>query len=442
MTPGDDDDQEIHERLRAAGQSHLIAHSETLDHGARVRFERQLATVPWQECRTAMGAAQATSMAVLRPPIALRWKRQRAEGGLRGRLAAKGRELLDRGKIAAFLLAGGQGTRLGVDGPKGNVALGPERDRTLYRIHAERVARWSERTGHAIPLLVLVNEATEAATRRTFDEYGDSFGLRKGQVTFLVQGWLPCFDLDGRALLSGPGALATAPDGHGGAHTALRTSGAAERLLNAGYEVLSTFQVDNPLARPLDPVMLGWMRERHAHVVTKAVAKTTPEERVGVYARDLSGRHRIVEYSELPDEGAENLTLGSIAIHAMRLRWLHESYASGYVGPLHRAIKKSSYWTEETGHVNPSEPNATKLERFIFDILPEAKTLEVHEVCRAWEFAPVKNATGVDSLQSAQELVGAEVLRWHNALGRAPRFPLALRPRELDGAEPHQVEQL
>ncbi len=433
-------DDSLAQQLRAAEQSHLLSHVATLSDAARARFQEQLARVPWTECHAALHAPAPASSAVLRPPIALRWKRQRAEGGLRARLARRGLELLHKGKVAAFLLAGGQGTRLGLDGPKGNVEFGPDAGRTLYRIHAERVARWSERTGHAVPLLVLVNEATEAATRETFSKHGTSFGLQPDQTTILVQGRLPCFDADGRALLAAPGELATAPDGHGGAHTALHRFGAMDRLLDAGVEVISTFQVDNPLARPLDPVMLGWMLERRAHVVTKAVAKASPDERVGVFARDLQGRHRIVEYSELPDEGADDLTLGSIAIHAMSLRWLQATYAGGYVGPLHRATKKSPYWTKATGLVHPTAPNATKLERFIFDILPEAPRLEVHEVCRAWEFAPVKHATGVDSLASAQALVGEEVVRWHNELGREPTFPIALRPRELDGSEAHQVD--
>jgi len=348
--------------------------------------------------------------------------------------------LLAGGRVATLLLAGGQGTRLGHAGPKGTVVFGPEPDRTLYRIHAERIAAMSERVGRAIPLYVLVSAATEAATREAFAE-SSAWGLEEGQVRFLVQGTLPCLDEDGRALLAAPGLLARAPDGHGGAYHTLMEAGVIDRLAADEVDILTTFQVDNPLGRSLDPVMLGWMVERKLNAIGKAVRKATPEEKVGVFARDLRGGTRIVEYTELPPASAEEpgeameapLVMGSIAIHAFGVRWLKRLADGGMRLPLHRARKRVPHLDAAGQLVEPEGPNAWKLERFIFDLFPEAPRAEVHEVRREWEFAPVKNAEGVDSLITARVLVEAELRRWHDARELAVPEAPALRPREMDG---------
>ncbi len=426
MTPG-----EAREILEDAGQTHLVAHAATLDDAASSAFLTAAAAHPWTLLRAALDTPE-QGPPPLRPPIALKWKRQQAQGGLRRRLAKLGEGLLAGGRVATLLLAGGQGTRLGHPGPKGTFVFGPQPDRTLYRILGERVAAVGRRCGTPVSYYVLVSRQTEAATREAFEDAAD-WGLDPAQVHFIVQGELPCLDDDGRAILAEEGELAMAPDGHGGGAQALWDSGALADLLAADVDVLTTFQVDNPLGRPLDPVMLGWMVDRKAHVVSKAVAKSSPDEAVGVFARDLQGRHRIVEYSELPDGGAEDLTLGSIAIHAFSVRWLHDLMAGDYDLPLHRARKKVPFWAAETGRVEPDAPNATKFERFIFDVFPEAPRLEVHEVQRAWEFAPVKNAEGVDSPHTSRVLVDAEVRRWHRETGRPEPDEISLMPLVFDG---------
>ena len=416
--------------LEATGQAHLVAHAQTLEPEVRDSFLVAAGQWPWGALRDAATGGALKTPPVLRPPVALRWRRQQAEGGLRPRLAELGNALLRSARVATMLLAGGQGSRLGHPGPKGTFVFGPEADRSLYRILAERVLAASWRVGHPIPLIVLTSPSTDAATQAAFGE-ADNFGLAQSQVRFVLQGTLPCVDEEGRALLAGPGELAQAPDGHGGALTALQRSGTLAWLLEQGIDVLTTFQVDNPLGRPLDPVMLGWMVERRAQIVTKAVAKSAPDERVGVYARDMTGRHRIVEYSELPEEGAEELTLGSIAVHAMQVRWLHDLLEGAYELPLHPARKELSAWTS-TG---VAQQDGIKLERFLFDVFPEAARLEVHEVRREWEFAPVKNASGVDSADSSRLLVDAELRRWHGALDLPPPAAPSLQPLVLDGAE-------
>jgi UDP-N-acetylglucosamine/UDP-N-acetylgalactosamine diphosphorylase len=253
-------------------------------------------------------------------------------------------------------------------------------------------------------------------------------------VRFVVQGCLPTVDLEGRALLAAPGRLALAPDGHGGAFAALAEAGVLADLRAAGVRVLTTFQVDNPLSLPLDPVLLGWMRERGAQAVGKAVRKAHPAEALGVFARDLDGRTRIVEYTELEGVGgAEALVLGSIAIHAFELAALGELAARGVRLPLHAARKKVPALDADGRLVVPDAPNAVKAERFLFDLLPLLGRVEVHEVAREREFAPLKNATGEHTPEDARRLVAAEVARWHRARGRPEPERPALRPLEFFG---------
>ena len=420
--------------LIAAGQAHLVAHAQTLGPADRDAFLARAAAQPWDELRSVHAATPAGSQPALRPPAGLMWKRQLGVAGIRKRLADMGHRLIQAGRVGTLLLAGGEGSRLGFDGPKGNVVFGPDDDRTLYRILMERVLRASRTARRPLPVYILVSDRTQAATREAFDAAG-YFGLARDQVRFLKQGLLPVLDAQGQALLAAPGQLAMAPDGHGGTHDVLRRSGALDELAAEGIDVLTTFQVDNPLGRPLDPVMLGWMLERKAQIVTKVVRKADPGERVGVLARDLEGHTHLVEYSELPEEGAADLLLGSIAIHAFSVPWLRDLLGTGYLPPLHRAHKKVPYLDADGLLVQPDAPNAYKFERFLFDVFPQAPRVEVHEVPREWEFAPVKNATGVDSLTSSRQMVEAEVLRWHNARELPIQLPLALHPLELDGAE-------
>ncbi len=431
---------EASQRLAAAGQEHLVRHAESLPEDERAAFLSAAAAQPWEELSSALDAV-GSPVPELRPPQTYSLGRQLNQHEERKRIRNLGQGLLAGGRVATLLLAGGQGTRLGYAGPKGNVEFGPDEGRTLYRIHAERIVAASEKYGRPVPLYVLVSAATEEATRAAFDENSEAWGLQPGQVRFLVQGTLPALDDDGRALLAAPGQLALAPDGHGGAFETVASAGVLSELRDRGVDVLTTYQVDNPLGRSLDPLMLGWMVERRLQAIGKAVRKATPDEKVGVFARDLKGRTRIVEYSELPpapeptpgDAVESPLMMGSIAIHGFSVRWLHDLAQAGQHLPLHAARKKVPHLDESGNRVEPSEPNATKLERFIFDLFPMAERAEVHEVKREWEFAPVKNPEGVDSLVSSRVLVDAEVRRWHESRRLELPAEVRLAPREIDG---------
>jgi UDP-N-acetylglucosamine/UDP-N-acetylgalactosamine diphosphorylase len=423
-------------RLEAAGQGHLLGHAARLPPVARAAFLAEAAAVAWDRVARAFAGDAPPAPPTLRPPDALTLRRQRNEPRFAARLAEAGLALLGDGRVAFLLLAGGQGTRLGHPGPKGTFVLGPTPDRTLFAILAERVAAAGRRAGRAAPLVVLVSRDTEAATRAAFADPG-AWGVAAGDLRFVRQAELPALDFEGRALVAAEGRLATAPDGHGGAVEALRASGTLAWLSERGCDTLVTFQVDNPLGRPTDPVFLGWMRERGAVAGGKAVHKASPGEKVGVFARDVDGRLRVVEYSELPPGGAPELVLGSIAVNAFSVPWLRSVVeAPGFALPYHRARKKVAHLDGAGRRVEPAEPNAVKFEQFLFDLFPIAPRTFVHEVDRRREFAPIKNADGEDSPATARAAVAAEVVRWHRDAGvPPPEDPLVLRPLLADGPE-------
>lgn len=421
----------LRSRLAAAGQQGLLDHAASLEPAAARALLVEAGQEPWETLRQAVLAGAPAAPPELRPPACLTRRRQQAVGGLRPRLAGLGREWLAQGRVATVMLAGGQGTRLGHPGAKGTFVLGPRPDRTLYAVLAERVARASREAGWPVPLVVLTSPATDDETRSAFRD-PTRFGLQAQQVDIVVQRTLPVLDGAGVALLEAPGRLLRAPDGHGGALGALEAAGTLARLQAQGVQVLTTFQVDNPLARPLDPVMLGWMRERSLQVLGKAVRRASPQERVGMFARDLAGRLRVVEYTELEGlPAASELAMGSIALHALDLGWLRSlPLGDPAFLPLHPARKRVTALDPATGAARTLE--AVKCERFLFDVFPHAGRAEVQEVDRAREFAPVKNASGADSPETACALVEAEVRRWHAERGLPVGEPPALEPLVLD----------
>lgn len=315
----------------------------------------------------------------------------------------RGEEALRAGKVAALIVAGGQGTRLGFDKPKGMYPVGPVSGRTLFQFFADMIAARSEQYGVTIPWYVMVSEPTDAPTREYF-EAEDYFGLPRESVIIFRQGTMPAVDAEtGKVLLAEPGRIAISPDGHGGTIKALAKSGALEDAEKRGVEVLSYFQVDNPLADVCDPVLIGHHLLAGSELTTQVVRKRYPKERVGNVV-SVDGAVQIIEYSDLPDEAAEatgddgqlKLWAGNIAVHVIDVAFARRMNDSAAL-PFHRASKKVSHVDGSGKEVNPESPNATKFEKFIFDLLPRAKNAFVVETLPEIGFAPVKNADGAET---------------------------------------------
>lgn len=344
-----------------------------------------------------------------------------------------GKKLLGEGRIAAFVVAGGQGTRLGIPGPKGNLPISPVKKKTLFSLFAETIAAARRKYRAIIPWYIMTSPQNHSETLEIFRENGH-FGLGSDNVFLFQQGTLPCFGLDGRILLEEKGKIAISPDGHGGSLKALYESGAVEDMNERGIQYISYWQVDNPLINIFDPLFIGLHALDKAEMSSKTVIKTGPFEKVGNFCI-ADGRLMVIEYSDLPDELAKKqnpdgslvFQLGSIAIHIISTSFVEKLNAKGFALPIHRAVKKIPYIDCHGNRVEPDEPNGVKLETFVFDALPLASKSIILETVRKEEFAPTKNATGVDSVETTKQMMIDRAADWLESAG-------IQIPRKADGS--------
>ena len=342
----------------------------------------------------------------------------------------QGETILTNGKVAAFTVAGGQGTRLGWNGPKGTFPATPVTGKPLFRVFAEQILAAQRRFDVAIPWYIMTSPLNDADTRAFFQD-NNYFGLKRTNIFMFPQGTMPSLLLpDGKLMLATKSKLAVNPDGHGGSIKALRASGAIEDMVARGIEHISYFQVDNPLVRVIDPRFIGLhvgAPDSSAEISSKMVAKTDPDEKVGMFCSSNS-RTTVIEYSDLPGDLAQQtdtdgklrFNAGSIAIHLMSVQFVQrltdDTQESGL--PWHRAVKKVPYINPETGErVEPDAPNAVKLETFVFDAVPMAESSIVFETRREDEFAPIKNASGNDSPTTSHQLQSNYYAHWLEQAG-------------------------
>jgi UDP-N-acetylglucosamine/UDP-N-acetylgalactosamine diphosphorylase len=341
-----------------------------------------------------------------------------------------GDNLIAGGRVAGLTVAGGQGTRLGFDGPKGNLPISPVQGKTLFRLFAETLAAVSRRYGTTCPWYIMTSPMNHTQTLEIF-RAENHYGLDPRNVFIFQQGTLPNFDFDGRILLADESHTAQSPDGHGGCIRALARSGALADMKKRGVEYLSYWQVDNPLVKLFDPLFIGLHALDGAQMSSKAVIKNSPQEKVGNFCL-VDGKVTVIEYSDLPDELAEKrrpdgslvFQLGSIAIHVISTGFVERLNTAGHALPLHRAVKKIPHIDTQGHHVEPKKPNGVKLESFIFDALPLAEASIILQIERQEQFAPTKNATGEDSVETTRRMMVERAARWLESAGVAvPRRP-------------------
>ncbi|MGO4537869.1 UTP--glucose-1-phosphate uridylyltransferase [Paenibacillus sp. 2TAB19] len=320
-----------------------------------------------------------------------------------------GLEQLQNGKIAALVVAGGHGSRLGHDGPKGTIDIGLPSGKSLFELQADRLAELSRRTGVTIPWYIMTSPDNDAETRAFFEEAG-FFGYPKQDCCFFQQHTMPAVDYSGKLLFSSESELNFAPSGNGECFSSLRSSGALEDMKRRGIQWVFYYNVDNALIQIADPAFIGVVVAGGHPIATKVVERTNPDEKIGILCM-RNGRPAVVEYTEVPQamlesrelDGSLTYHLGNISIHLFRLDFI-EKHADTDL-PYHVAKKKIDYVDAEGRYVEPTEPNAYKLERFIFDFFPMSDGMTVLKAGREGEFAPVKNKEGEDSPASARELV-------------------------------------
>ena len=331
---------------------------------------------------------------------------------------AAGEKELASGRVAALLVAGGQGSRLGYEGPKGCFPIGPMTDRPLFYFHARKVLALTLKYGKPVPFYIMTSEANNEATVKCFKD-NNYFGLNPKDVFFFIQGMWPGMTKEGKIILDRPGHVFMSPDGHGGLLSALKASGAIADMKARGIKSVFFFQVDNPLVEIADPAFIGYHVMEKSEYTLKLCAKRDPFEKVGIPMR-FGKIHRMVEYTEMTKEqcvkkmrGRLYFLYGSPAIHVFDRAFLEREAAKQM--PLQLAFKKIPY-VAEGKVVTPEAPNGYKFEKFIFDVMPNAKKVAFLAFEQKEEFSPVKNAEGSDSPATARSDMQS---KWRRQLAQA-----------------------
>lgn len=419
------------ERIRNLNQGHLLAYLDELSEAQKANFLDQLDRLPWsslprwieQHVRTdhSPHVHDRLNPAPSFPPT----PRDAQMAKKYAEASRLGESLIAQGRVGAFVVAGGQGTRLGFAGPKGAYPISPIKEKSLFQIFAEQILATSKRYGAVCPWYIMTSPLNHAQTATIFHK-NDFYGLDPETVFMFQQGTLPNFSLEGKILLSAKDRVASSPDGHGGSLKALFESGATADMSTRGLDYLSYWQVDNPLIKVFDPLFIGLHALEGAEMSSKAITKTGPMEKVGNFCQ-VDGKIRVIEYSDLPDklakqtkdDGSLVFELGSIGIHIVNRTFIERLNAGEFSLPIHRAVKKISYVDPTGERIDPQEPNGVKLETFVFDALPLASKSIVLQTVRAEEFGPVKNATGVDSAETARQMQMDRAVAWLEAAGQS-----------------------
>ena len=420
------------ELFERAGQAHVFAFFDRLSPVEQAQLLADAAEVDLDEVRRLYRSLVAqsegpvgVSVAGLAPAPYEKRPEHGGDAAAWAQAKAAGERALRGGRVAAFTVAGGQGTRLGYDGPKGTFPVTPLRRKPLFQVFAEKIRAAGLRYGRPLHWFIMTSHANHAATAAFFTDNA-YWGLDPARVHFFRQGRMPAVSLDGKIMLETKGSLALSPDGHGGSLRALERSGALDLMKREGIDTLSYFQVDNPLVRCIDPTLIGWHLLRDSEMTSKMVPKAYAEEKVGHFCSQ-SGKTVVVEYSDLPmamqRETAANGELryiaGSIAIHVLDREFVRRMAAGGAGAtlPFHRADKKIPTIDATGAAVKPEKANGVKFEMFVFDALPFAKNAVVIETLRADDFSPVKNGEGLDSPQTCRDDQLRQFSRWLTANG-------------------------
>lgn len=439
----------LFEQLSTYGQEHVLTYWDDLSSARQEALAEQLTSVDCEQLATLFGGEEqqydwAEAARRAEPPVAMRLAdRQAGRGGGLGvtpsEAIAQGKAALDAGKVGVVLVAGGQGSRLGFDRAKGIYAIGPVSEASLLQIHLEKAVALAKRHGHGVPVYLMTSPVTHDEQVIYLRDH-HRFGLAEEDLFFFCQGTMPAVDaVTGKLLLSDKGSLFLSPDGHGGAVAAMSKSGAFEHMREHGVELLFYLQVDNPLVPIGDAELLGYHLATESELSSMAVTKESPQEKVGNFAT-IDGALHVIEYSDFPTDVAEQTDpdgglrfwAGSIAVHVMSVDFLQRSAADAASLPFHRARKKVPHLDAHGACVEPTEPNALKFERFIFDLLPKAKNPIVVEYEEREVFAPLKNAEGApkDTPSYVQRFLLDQHRRWLTAAGAKlpPDAPVEISP--------------
>ena len=393
--------------LNEKGQSQLLRYYDELDEAGKANLLQAIENISWDfEDALANPVDMSGKDRDIRPISGLRQteiQKRKAE------FEAIGVKAIQEGKVAAVLLAGGMGTRLGVDGPKGAYDIGITKPLYIFEQQMRNLMEVTQKCGAIVPLYIMTSDKNHEQTTSFWKEH-NYFGYPETEVKFFKQDMAPAVDYDGKIILERKDTPALSPNGNGGWFGSLQNAGLGEDLHARGVEWLNIYAVDNVLQRIADPVFVGATMQSGVNCGAKVICKTEPMEKVGVLCMD-GDQPDIIEYYELTQEMAnmrdENGDLafcyGAIMNYLFRLSKLEEIVDKKI--PVHIVEKKIECLCEDGVTRKPEKENGKKFETLAVDLIKPMGSVLPFEVVREKEFAPIKNKTGVDSVESARELL-------------------------------------
>ena len=392
--------------LKRIWQEQILRYWGELNESEKKSLEAQVRGTDWSVLENLAHPENLSGKGKIEPISGLRAKEIEAR---REEFFALGKEAIKKGKVGAVLLAGGQGTRLGTDAPKGTFDIGITRPLYIFQQQIENLLEVTNECGAYVPLYVMTSEKNNDETVAFWKEK-NYFGYPAQYVRFFKQDMAPAVDFSGKVILEGKANIALSPNGNGGWYSSLARCGLLSEIRARGIEWLNAFAVDNVLQRIADPVFVGACIAEGVNCGSKVVCKAEPHEKVGVLCLE-DGKPNIIEYYELTEEMANardekgdlQYIYGVILNYLFRLEKLDE-VADAKI-PVHVVKKKVPYLSEAGELVKPQTENGYKFETLILDMIKLMETCLPFEVVREREFAPIKNRTGVDSVETARELL-------------------------------------
>lgn len=399
-------EKELFEILKEHNQEHVLERYKKLDETGKKKLAAQLARIDWSIVSMAGHEELKQKRGKLEPLSAIEVSEIEKN---KPKYEKIGMDAIKSGKVGAVLLAGGQGTRLGSDGPKGKYNIGITKDLFIFECLINNLLDVTEKAGCYVPLYVMTSDKNHEETVAFFEEK-KYFGYAKDFVKFFKQEMAPSVDFEGKLYLESNDSLSLSPNGNGGWFYSMNATGVLEDVKARGIEWLNIFAVDNVLQRIADPVFIGATLDSGCVSGAKVVRKADPNEKVGVLCLE-DGRPSIVEYYEMTDEiinsrepnGDLSYNFGVILNYLFRVDKLEKIMNEKM--PVHVVEKKIPYMAADGTYVNPEEPNGYKFELLVLDMIHLLDDCLSFEVVRDYEFAPIKNKTGVDSVESARALL-------------------------------------
>ena len=399
----------IRKTLKKYSQEHLLNMYEKLDESKQKQLLEQIKNIDFELINSLYNNTKKEleiSHEEITPIEFL--EKEKLNGYYKG-FQETGEKAIRAGKLAAVTMAGGQGTRLGHNGPKGTFDIGLESHKSLFEILSDSLKEQGRKYDVIIPWFIMTSEENNKETIEFFAKHR-YFGYEKDKnIFFFKQGELPMVDTEGKILIREDGLIKEAADGHGGIYEALVKNGMTKKMRELGVEWIFIGGVDNCLVKMVDPILMGIAIQKQVTAAGKSVVKANPQEKVGVFCKK-NGRPSVVEYTEIPEEMAQATDERGELIYGEShiLCNLFNINAVERMGnkplPYHSAFKKATYIDKNGNKVIPDGPNAYKFEAFLFDAFGELDDMAILRVKREEEFAPVKNASGIDSPETAREL--------------------------------------